>query len=154
MAQNFASLRKSRNSIDRLVQESQKLNTQVTSNNRDERFWQPTVDKAGNGFAVVRFLPESKNEDLPWVRVFSHGFQGPGGWYIENSLTTLGQKDPCGELNSKLWIMAQMQVKSKHVNRNVDCNISLTSMSLKTQVILRTKIKFSCTNMARRFLIN
>jgi hypothetical protein len=103
MAQDFAALRKNRNSIDRLVQESQKLNTQVTTNNKDERFWQPTVDKAGNGFAVVRFLPESKNEDLPWVRIFSHGFQGPGGWYIENSLTTLDKKDPCGELNSKLW---------------------------------------------------
>ena len=104
MAQNFAALRKNRNSIDRLVQESQKLNTQATSNsNKDERFWQATVDKAGNGFAIVRFLPESKNEDLPWVRIFSHGFQGPGGWYIENSLTTLNQKDPCGELNSKLW---------------------------------------------------
>ena len=104
MAQNFASLRKNRNSLDRLVQESQKLNTQATTNkNKDERFWQPTVDKAGNGFAVIRFLPEPKSEDLPWVRVFSHGFQGPGGWYIENSLTTIGQKDPCGELNTHLW---------------------------------------------------
>lgn len=105
MAQNFAALRKSRNnSIDRLVQESEKLNTQATNNNRkDDRFWQATVDKAGNGFAVIRFLPESQGEDLPWVRVFSHGFQGPGGWYIENSLTTLDKKDPCGELNSQLW---------------------------------------------------
>ena len=104
MAQNFASLRKNRNSLDRLVQESQKLNTQATTNkNKDERFWQPTVDKAGNGFAVIRFLPEPKSEDLPWVRIFSHGFQGPGGWYIENSLTTIGQKDPCGELNTHLW---------------------------------------------------
>ena len=104
MANSFAGLRKNRNSIDRLVQESQKLNTQATNNNRkDERFWQATVDKAGNGFAVIRFLPESNGEDLPWVRLFSHGFQGPGGWYIENSLTTLNQKDPCGEINSKLW---------------------------------------------------
>ena len=104
MANSFAALRKNRNSIDRLVQESQKLNTQANSNsNKDERFWQATVDKAGNGFAIIRFLPESNGEDLPWVRLFSHGFQGPGGWYIENSLTTLNQKDPCGEINSKLW---------------------------------------------------
>ena len=104
MASSFAALRKNRNSIDRLVQESQKLNTQATTNNnKDTRFWQATVDKAGNGFAIIRFLPESNGEDLPWVRLFSHGFQGPGGWYIENSLTTLNQKDPCGEINSKLW---------------------------------------------------
>ena len=105
MAQNLASLlRKDRSSLDRLIQESQKLNTQANSNsNKDERFWQPTVDKAGNGFAIIRFLPETNGEDLPFVRLFSHGFQGPGGWYIENSLTTLNQKDPCGEINSKLW---------------------------------------------------
>jgi len=104
MASSFAALRKNRNSIDRLVQESQKLNTQATTNNnKDTRFWQATVDKAGNGFSIIRFLPESNGEDLPWVRLFSHGFQGPGGWYIENSLTTLNQKDPCGEINSKLW---------------------------------------------------
>ena len=91
MASSFAALRKNRNSIDRLVQESQKLNTQATTNNnKDTRFWQATVDKAGNGFSIIRFLPESNGEDLPWVRLFSHGFQGPGGWYIENSLTNNG----------------------------------------------------------------
>ena len=80
MAQNFAALRKSRNnSIDRLVQESEKLNTQATNNNRkDDRFWQATVDKAGNGFAVIRFLPEAQGEDLPWVRLCSlMAFKGP-----------------------------------------------------------------------------
>ena len=105
MATSFASLKKSRNSsIDKLVQASQKLNTgNQSSNNKDARFWQPTVDKAGNGMAILRFLPEPSGEELPWVRVFSHGFQGPGGWYIENSLTTLNQKDPVSEYNSKLW---------------------------------------------------
>ena len=70
----------------------------------DDRFWKPTVDKAGNGYAVIRFLPASANDDLPWVRYWDHGFQGPTGlWYIENSLTTLGQNDPVSEMNSVLW---------------------------------------------------
>lgn len=70
----------------------------------DDRFWQPTVDKAGNGYAVIRFLPSPPNEDVPFVRIWNHGFKGPTGkWYIENSLTTIGQNDPVGEYNSKLW---------------------------------------------------
>lgn len=70
----------------------------------DERFWRLEGDKAGNGTATIRFLRAAEGDDLPWVRVFSHGFQGPTGkWYIENSLTTLGENDPVGELNSKLW---------------------------------------------------
>jgi hypothetical protein len=76
------------------------------SKNVDERFWQPEVDAAGNGYAVVRFLdtPAVDGEDgLPWVQIWSHGFQGPGGWYIENSLTTLGKTDPVSEYNTVLW---------------------------------------------------
>ena len=70
----------------------------------DDRFWSPSVDKAGNGYAVIRFLPTPKNEELPWVRYWDHGFKGPSGrWYIENSLTSIGQPDPVGELNTKLW---------------------------------------------------
>lgn len=106
MANSFASLKKSRNSsLDKLLQETAKLNEggQQQSNGPDERIWKPTVDKAGNGYAVIRFLPEPSGEDLPWVRMFDHGFQGPGGWYIENSLTTLNQKDPVSEYNSELW---------------------------------------------------
>ena len=106
MANSFASLKKSRNaSLDKLLQETQKLDgNQQQSNGPDERIWKPSVDKAGNGYAVIRFLPEPKGEDLPWVRIFDHGFQGPGGWYIENSLTTIGgQKDPVSEYNSELW---------------------------------------------------
>lgn len=70
---------------------------------KDDRFWRPEQDKQGNGFAVIRFLPEIDGEDCPWVKVYSHAFQGMGGWYIENSLTTLNQKDPVSELNSELW---------------------------------------------------
>jgi len=101
---SFANLKKSRGaSLSRLVQESNKLSTTTQTSSADDRFWKPEVDKSGNGFAVIRFLPEPTNEDLPWVRIFDHGFQGPGGWYIENSLTTIGEKDPVGEYNSALW---------------------------------------------------
>jgi hypothetical protein len=105
MASNFASLKTSSSaSLDSLSSQLEKLSpNQQSRSNGDDRFWTPTVDKAGNGYAVVRFLPASANEDVPFVRVFSHGFQGPGGWYIENSLTTIGQKDPIGELNQNLW---------------------------------------------------
>jgi hypothetical protein len=71
---------------------------------QDDRFWKLEADKAGNATAVIRFLPIVEGDELPWARVFNHAFQGPTGkWYIENSLTTLGEKDPVGELNSKLW---------------------------------------------------
>lgn len=69
----------------------------------DPRFWQPTVDKHGNGYAVIRFLPATAGEDTPVVRYYNHGFQGPGGWYIENSLTSIGKDDPASEYNTKLW---------------------------------------------------
>lgn len=86
----------------------------------DDRFWTPTVDKAGNGYAVIRFLPSPPNEDVPFVRIFDHGFQGPGGWYIENSLTTLGKPDPVSEYNSKLWnsgIEANKEIARKQKRR-------------------------------------
>ena len=70
---------------------------------QDERLWKPELDKTGNGYAVLRFLPATSGEDMPWVRLWSHAFQGPGGWYIENSLTTLGHKDPVSEENTRLW---------------------------------------------------
>ena len=74
-----------------------------TSGSGDDRLWKPEVDKAGNGYAVIRFLPAPDGEDLPWAKLYTHAFQGTGGWYIENSLTTLGQKDPVSEHNSQLW---------------------------------------------------
>ena len=103
MTTSFADLKRSRKSIyDKIVEETNKVQT-GGNRNVDDRFWQPDTDKAGNGYAVIRFLPAPKGEDIPWVRLFSHGFQGPGGWYIENSLTTLNEKDPLGEYNSMLW---------------------------------------------------
>lgn len=70
----------------------------------DDRFWTPTVDKAGNGYAIIRFLPAGKGEDLPWIKYWDHGFKGPTGrWYIENSLTSIGQNDPVSEMNTQLW---------------------------------------------------
>jgi hypothetical protein len=85
----------------KLVKEVEKMNN--TSSGGDDRLWKPEMDKTGNGYAVIRFLPAPENEDLPWAKLYSHAFQGPGGWYIENSLTTLGQKDPVSEHNRDLW---------------------------------------------------
>jgi hypothetical protein len=85
----------------KLVKEVEKMNT--SSGSSDDRVWKLDVDKSGNGYAVIRFLPAPNGEDLPFVKLYSHAFQGPGGWFIENSLTTLGQKDPVSELNSELW---------------------------------------------------
>ncbi len=92
----------SRSSFEKLTGELDKLSKKSESY-KDDRIWKPELDKASNGYAVIRFLPAPQNEDLPWVRVFNHGFKGPGGWYIENSLTTLGQKDPVSEMNTQLW---------------------------------------------------
>ena len=85
----------------KLVKEVEKMNNNGASG--DDRLWKLDVDKSGNGYAVIRFLPAPENEDLPFVKLYSHAFQGSGGWYIENSLTTLGQKDPVSEYNSQLW---------------------------------------------------
>ena len=85
----------------KLVKEVEKMNNNGASG--DERTWKLDVDKSGNGYAVIRFLPAPENEDLPFVKLYSHAFQGPGGWYIENSLTTLNQKDPVSEYNTSLW---------------------------------------------------
>jgi len=86
----------------KLVKEVEKMNNNGASNG-DDRLWKLECDKSGNGYAVIRFLPAPDGEDLPFVKLYSHAFQGPGGWYIENSLTTLGQKDPVSEFNTTLW---------------------------------------------------
>ena len=86
----------------KLVKEVEKMNNNGSSSG-DDRLWKLECDKGGNGYAVIRFLPAPNGEDLPFVKLYSHAFQGPGGWYIENSLTTLGQKDPVSEYNSMLW---------------------------------------------------
>ena len=104
---SFANLKSSRgSSIDKLVKAAEAVSTPKAESNSydDDRFWKPTRDKAGNGFAVIRFLPAQEGEDLPWVRYWDHGFKGPTGlWYIENSLTSIGQQDPVSEMNSVLW---------------------------------------------------
>jgi hypothetical protein len=105
MTNSFEALKETRkSSFDKLNAELSKLN-QSTNNQADseDNFWKPDVDKAGNGYAVIRFLPAPSGEDVPFVRIWDHGFQGPGGWYIEKSLTTLGQPDPVSEYNTKLW---------------------------------------------------
>lgn len=86
----------------KLVKEVEKMSA-TTSGGTDDRLWKPEMGKDGVGSAVIRFLPAPEGEDLPWAKMYSHAFQGPGGWYIENSLTTIGQKDPLGEYNRELW---------------------------------------------------
>jgi hypothetical protein len=101
---NFANLKKqsSLGSLtEKLVKQVEKMST--TSNGADERLWKPEMDKTGVGSATIRFLPAPDGEEVPWVKMYSHAFQGNGGWYIENSLTTVGQKDPVSEYNRGLW---------------------------------------------------
>ena len=118
---SFADMKKKRgDKLQSLLKETAKLNTPSQGQGDDDRFWRPELDKSGNGMAVVRFLPAPDGEDLPWARTWNHGFQGPGGWYIENSLTTLGQKDPVSEYNSQLWnsgIEANKEIARKQKRR-------------------------------------
>jgi hypothetical protein len=105
---SFANLKRGRNDFEKLtkaIEASSQSNSEAGSKD-DTRFWQPEVDKAGNGMAVIRFLPAPAadgDDALPWVRIFSHGFQGPGGWFIDNCLTTLNEKCPVCEHNNTLW---------------------------------------------------
>ena len=121
---DFSALKRNRNSFDKLTKAIESTTQTTESGSKeDDRFWQPETDKAGNGMAVIRFLPAPAadgDDALPWVRVFNHGFQGPGGWYIENSLTTLNQKDPVSEYNSILWnsgIEANKEIARKQKRR-------------------------------------
>ena len=100
---SFANLKQNRAAaIDKLINAASKDSGKKSYG--DDRFWAPTVDKAGNGYAVIRFLPAAEGEDLPWIKYWDHGFKGPTGrWYIENSLTSIGQNDPVSEMNSQLW---------------------------------------------------
>jgi hypothetical protein len=121
---DFSALKRNRNAFDSLKKAMEVPSSNAEAGSKDDtRFWQPEVDKAGNGMAVIRFLPTPAadgDDALPWVRVFNHGFQGPGGWYIENSLTTLNQKDPVSEYNSILWnsgIEANKEIARKQKRR-------------------------------------
>ena len=99
---SFSDLKEKAGNFEKLQAELEKVNNPVTSF-ADDRFWKPDLDKSGNGYAVIRFLPQPSGEDLPWCKIWSHAFNGPGGWYIENSLTTLQKKDPVSEYNTELW---------------------------------------------------
>ena len=104
---SFENLKSARgSSIDKLVKAAEAVSTPKAENSsyEDNRLWKPTRDKAGNGYAVIRFLPAKEGEDLPWVRYWDHGFKGPNGqWYIEKSLTSVNQPDPVSEVNTQLW---------------------------------------------------
>jgi|TARA_B100000035_G_scaffold315111_1_gene333935 hypothetical protein len=104
---SFASLKKASaagNSLAKLTREIEKINQPSGGAGPDERLWKPEMDKSGNGYAVIRFLPAPDGEEMPWAKIWSHAFKGPGGqWYIENSLTTVGKDDPVAELNRQLW---------------------------------------------------
>ena len=104
---DFETLKSSSSNFDKLTKALESnLNPEDQTNKnkyQDDRFWKPELDKTGNGYAVIRFLPAVEGEELPWQIVWSHAFQDKGGWYIENSLTTLNQKDPVSEENTRLW---------------------------------------------------
>ena len=131
---SFANLKKSsKTSLEKITQQVNKLATpEGGGRENDNRFWQPEVDKSGNGYAVIRFLPAPDGEDVPFVRIFDHGFKGPGGqWYIEKSLTTIGKQDPVSEYNSQLWATGvqanQDQVRKQKRKLNFISNIYVVS---------------------------
>ena len=94
--------KKSKTNIEELTKKMEAMSSSKDSY-KDDRFWRPELDKSSNGFAVIRFLDSPEGEDLPWSKYYSHGFKGRGGWYIENSRTTIGEKDPVSEMNTELW---------------------------------------------------
>jgi len=131
----FKDLKKNRGrNIDKLVQEAEKINTGGGQQNKygDDRIWKPTVDKAGNGYAVIRFLPAAEGEELPWVRYWDHGFKGPTGlWYIERSLTSIGQQDPVSEMNSRLWNSGREEDKETARSRKASPSLRVQHLRRK-----------------------
>ena len=136
---SFETLKRNRGSnINKIIQAAEATSSGEQKSYVDERIWKPTVDKAGNGYAVIRFLP-GKDGEIPFVRYWDHGFKGPTGlWYIENSLTSIGQPDPVGELNSRLWNSgiesdkekARSQKRRLHYVTNI--TVSYTHLTLPT----------------------
>ena len=134
MTIDFSKLKKQSGNLDKLSKAIEQLNSSSESADNKDNYWRPEVDKAGNGMATIRFLPASAvdGEDaLPWVKVFSHGFQGPGGWLIDNCLTTKGQQCPICEHNSTLWnsgIEANKEVVRKQKRKlNYVANVYIVS---------------------------
>jgi len=138
MNTSFAAMKKARsNSFDKLNSQLQSM-TSPSGGNANDDYWKLEVDKAGNGYAVIRFLPAPQGEEMPFVRMWDHGFQGPGGWYIENSLTTLGQEDPVSEYNSRLWNedgsnAAKEQVRKQKRRLSFHANIYVVKDSANPQ---------------------
>lgn len=131
---DFAKLKKSSGNLDKLSKAIEALNASSEGSDTKEKFWRPEVDKAGNGMATIRFLPASADDGddaLPWVKVFSHGFQGPGGWLIDNCLTTKNQQCPVCEHNNKLWnsgIEANKEIVRKQKRKlNYIANVYIVS---------------------------
>ena len=130
---SFANLKRQSGNLDKLTKAIESLNATSVDENKD-LFWKPSVDKAGNGMATVRFLPASEgdgDESLPWVKIFAHGFQGPGGWLIDNCLTTKNQQCPVCEHNSVLWnsgVKANRDIVSKQKRKlNYITNVYIVS---------------------------
>ena len=131
---DFSNLKRSSGNLDKLKAKVSELNASTEGSADKDRFWRPEVDKAGNGMATIRFLPASAqdgDDGLPWVKIFSHGFQGPGGWLIDNCLTTKSQQCPVCEHNNKLWnsgIEANKEIVRKQKRKlNYIANIYIVS---------------------------
>ena len=148
---SFAELKKkSQSNLSFLQKELEKT---VSNKQVDERFWKPEVDASGNGYAVIRFLPAPDGETVPWAKVYSHAFQGPGGWYIENSLTTIGDKDPVGEVNRRLWNSGEDADKDTARKQKRKLSYYSNIYVVKDpKATLRMRVKYSYTSMARRFM--
>ena len=122
----------SSNTLSKIASELQKQDSSSSNKREDDRFWKAQVDKAGNGSAVIRFLPSLDGNDLPWVKIYDHGFQGPTGkWYIEKCLTTIGQADPVVEHCNELWatgLEADKKEAQKRKRRlSYICNVLVVS---------------------------
>jgi len=135
---SFSNLKRQSGNLDKLSKAIEALNTSSESADKPDNFWKPQVDKAGNGMAVIRFLPAAPadgEDSLPWVKIFSHGFQGPGGWLIDNCLTTKNQQCPVCEHNSSLWnsgIDANKDIVRKQKRKlNYVANVYIVSDSVK-----------------------
>lgn len=128
---SFNDLKNNSQSLLELTNKIDNMNNKFKSFN-DDRFWQPTPDKAGNSAAVIRFLPPSMGEDTPFVKYFEHSFQDKNTkmWYIEKSLTTIGKPDPCTEYNRTLWnsgTEGQNQARKQKRNEKYISNILVIS---------------------------